>query len=375
MSSYTPGLTVTPRVRHRVRRILPISGDVRVAVGDRVEAEQVIAATELPGDVFPTNVANQIGVAAAELPACMLKAEGDAVAEGEVIARSPGLFGFFKNEFVSRNTGTIESISDVTGQVIVRSASIPVEVKAHLAGEVVNVLPEQGCDIEAEAALIQGIFGIGGEAYGQIKIIAQSPNATLDAAAVPTDAAGKVLVGGARVTREAFDAAVAAKAVAIVCGGIDDADLKAILGYDLGVAVTGTEDVGLTLIVTEGFGDIAMASRTFELFQSHDGASVAVNGTTQIRAGVLRPEILIPLETSSTSAPKDGELIGNLVVDAAVRVIRDPYFGVLGHVTGLPHEPIALGSGSKARVLTVKTNGGDDITVPRANVELIGGLS
>ena len=30
------------------------------------------------------------------------------------------------------------------------------------------------------------------------------------------------------------------------------------LGYDLGVAVTGSEKLGLTLIITEGFGEIAM---------------------------------------------------------------------------------------------------------------------
>lgn len=374
MSSYTPGLTVTPRVRHRVRRLLPIAGDVQVNVGDRVDAQQVVAATELPGDVFPTNVANQIGVPAGDLPGCMLVKEGNTVAEGDILARSHGMFGFFKTEFASRAAGVIESVSEVTGQVLVRASSIPVEVKAYLSGEVIEILPGQGCDIEAEAALIQGIFGIGGEVYGTLQVVATSPDQPFDAISVPNDAAGKVLVGGARITREGFDAAVAAGAVAIVSGGIDDADLKAILGYDLGVAVTGTEQVGLTLIVTEGFGDIAMARRTFELLQSHTGSSVAVNGTTQIRAGVLRPEILIPLAGTGEAA-SDEDLIGDLIVDAAVRVIRDPYFGVLGRVTALPHEPEVLGSGSKARVLNVKTSDGRDITVPRANVELIGGLS
>lgn len=374
MSSYTPGLTVVPRVRHRVRRVLPIAGEVAVGVGDRVEARQVVASTELPGDVYPTNVANQIGVPAAELPRCMLKSVGDAVSVGDVIARSPGLFGLFKTEFASRQEGVVESVSDVTGQVLLRADAIPVEVRAYLSGEVVEVLPNQGVDIEADAALIQGIFGIGGEVFGRLRMVTEDPSTTLQPAAIPEDAEGAVLVGGARLTREAFDAAVTAGASAIVTGGIDDADLKAILGYDLGVAVTGTEQVGLTLIVTEGFGDIAMANRTFELLASHAGADVAVNGTTQIRAGVLRPEIVIPLDASG-SGRSDDDLVGELAIDAAVRVIRDPYFGVLGRVTGLPHEPTVLGSGSKARVLNVRSEDGRDLTVPRANVELIGGTS
>ena len=59
-------------------------------------------------------------------------------------------------------------------------------------------------------------------------------------------------------------------AAALVSGGIDDQDLKEILGYDLGVAVTGSEKIGLTLIVTEGFGEIAMAERTFRLLASRN---------------------------------------------------------------------------------------------------------
>ena len=54
-----------------------------------------------------------------------------------------------------------------------------------------------------------------------------------------------------------------------------------------------------------------------------------------------------------------------------VRVIRDPYFGVLGTVASLPSEPQSLGSESRARVLNVDTGEGETVTVPRANVELI----
>jgi hypothetical protein len=54
-------------------------------------------------------------------------------------------------------------------------------------------------------------------------------------------------------------------------------------------------------------------------------------------------------------------------------VIRDPHFGVIGTVTALPEQPAVLGSGSKARVLEVAAAGGQRLTVPRANVELIDG--
>src|SRR4029077_1433199 len=107
---------------------------------------------------------------------------------------------------------------------------------------------------------------------------------------------GAVVVGGGRVTAEALERAKAAGVSAIVTGGIDDQDLRDFLGYDLGVATTGSETAGLTLIITEGFGEIAMALRTHALLVSRAGSDAAVTGATQIRAGVLRPEILIPWE-------------------------------------------------------------------------------
>ena len=54
-----------------------------------------------------------------------------------------------------------------------------------------------------------------------------------------------------------------------------------------------------------------------------------------------------------------------------MRIIRDPYFGVIGPVGRLPAEPQVLGSGSKARVLEVVASSGEVFIVPRANVELI----
>jgi hypothetical protein len=146
--------------------------------------------------------------------------------------------------------------------------------------------------------------------------------------------------------------------------------LREFLGYDLGVAITGTERLGLTLIVTEGFGDIDMAARTFELLRAHAGRLACINGATQIRAGVIRPEVIIPLDAPGEVAQTGAAAVG-LAVGSPVRVIRLPHFGRLGVVSALPAQPQELASGSKARVLEVDFGGGERAIVPRANVELI----
>jgi transcription antitermination factor NusG len=372
-TAYAPGLTVTSFTRHRVRRILPISGDVRVAVGDLVGARDVVAQTFIPGDITPLNISKLLSLPPEEVPACMLKKEREAVSPGDVLARTKGVFGRFKQDYVSAVSGTVESISGVTGLVIVRGAPVPIEVRAYLTGRVEEVLPGEGCVIESAVALIQGIFGVGGEAFGPLKLACQAHDQELSADLITLDMSGAVVVGGARMTLEAINRARSVGAVAIVSGGLDDADLEKFLGYNLGVAITGSEKLGITVIVTEGFGEIAMAERTFALFAKHEGADSAVNGTTQIRAGVIRPEIVIPLGREATADQRSGVTGSMLRIGAPVRVIRDPYFGVLGTVSALPPEPHVLESGSRARVLEVRFESGHGAIIPRANVEIIEG--
>jgi len=371
--AYTPGLKVTACTVHRARRVLPIHGEVLVKAGQTVQAKDVVAQTFMPGDITPLNMANLLSLPPAEVPECMLKKNGERIKVGESMARSKGIFGMFKSEYKSTVEGTIENVSGTTGQVIIRGEPLAVQVQAYLTGKVVEVLPNEGCIIEAEVSFIQGIFGIGGETHGPIRIACATCDQELSADHIKPEMKDCILVGGARVSDEAIKKAKQVGAAAIITGGIDDQDLKSFLGYDLGVAITGSEKLGLTIIITEGFGEIAMAERTFNLLKSRQGDHAAVNGATQIRAGVMRPEVLIPLtgraESHTAAMPPDGLL----ELGRQVRIIRDPYFGKIGEVAGLPHEQAVLGSGSKARVLEVKFKSGEHVTVPRANVELIEG--
>lgn len=370
--AYTPGLKVSRRIVHRTRRVLPIPGDVLVKVGDTVKAQDIVAQTFMPGDISPINIANILSLPPGDVMDCMLKKEGDRIEIGEPLARTKGIFGFFKTEYKSKVAGTLETVSSTTGQLIIRGEPLPVQVQAFLAGNVVEVIPQQGIVIEAETTFIQGIFGVGGEAHGPIKLACKSHGDELSTDLITPDMKGAVVVGGARMTGAAVRKAIDVGVSAVISGGMDDQDLREILGYDLGVAITGSEDIGLTLIITEGFGEISMAERTFRLLADRQGDDAAVNGATQIRAGVMRPEIVIPLsasEKTEVAEPEHG--VGILDVGSPVRIIRDPYFGRIGTVTGLTAKLTVLESESKARVLDVKVSGGEIVTVPRANVELI----
>jgi len=370
--AYTPGLKVTERHLVEKRRILPLKGEVVVKVGDKVSPEDVVARTHLPGNVVPLNVANKLGIPPEDMELIMTKKVGDAMKEGEQIALKKSFIKFFSSSCEATIDGTIESISKITGQVLQRGHPIPVEVKAYISGEVTEVIPDEGVVVSCYGAFMQGIFGIGGETSGTILVVTPDNHTILTDKLITDDMAGKILIGGSLVTAAALNRAIEAGVRGIVVGGFDDKDLRDFLGYDIGVAITGAEDTTTTLVVTEGFGQISMAGKTFDLLKAHEGQKACINGATQIRAGVIRPEVVIP-SVDGSSATDDVEAVGiqGLVVDSPVRVIRHPYFGRLGHVTDLPSPLQVLESGSKARVLEVELEDGERAVVPRANVEMI----
>ncbi len=369
--AYTPGLRVTDSATLLRERRLPLKGTVMVQAGVVVAPDTIVARTELPGNVQTVNLAGRLSLDPARVAEALSKPVGSAVKKGEVIATGKSLFGMIKNHVESPADGVLESVSHVTGQLILREPPIPVEMSAYVRGTVAEVLPEEGVVVRTQGAFVQGIFGIGGETFGPIEIVASGPDKPLEKSAISSGLRGKIVVGGAFVSYDTVMACRDAGVAAIVVGGFDDRDLRQLLGRDLGVAITGSEELGITLILTEGFGHIRMADRTWALLGNHHGQVAAVSGATQIRAGVMRPEIIIPRDDMGAGA-MESEGSGALEVGSLLRVIRAPHFGRIARAVALPSELMALDSEASVRVVEVEF--ADDSTrsvVPRSNIERI----
>ncbi len=370
-SAYTPGLKIVGKTLVQKDRRLPMIGNVHVKVGDKVTAEQVVASTDLPGNVYPLNIANILGCEPNEIADFLVKKEGDTVEKDTVIAETPGIWGFFKSFVKSPIRGTIESLSTVTGQAILREPPIPVEVLSYVDGTISEIYEGEGVKVDTIASFMQGIFGIGPEVIGELEMVAKSPSDILDKDSIKIEHKNKIIVGGSLVTAEALDRAVEVGVKGVVVGGYDAHDLKEFLGYDLGVAITGTEEKGITLVVTEGFGQINMAQKTFDLLKAAQGKKTSINGATQIRAGVIRPEVIIPLAGQKIEE-KDGSHVGGMNPGSLVRIIRQPNFGAVAKVVKLPEQPTKIPTEAKVRVVTIELlDGGEQLTLPRANVEII----
>tara|TARA_A100001011_G_C14214407_1_gene801365 strand:+ start:180 stop:1307 length:1128 start_codon:yes stop_codon:yes gene_type:complete len=369
--SYTPGLKVLKNTKILKERRLPLKGAVSASVGNKVNPDDIIAKTDLPGNVQMVNVANQLNVDASDVKEVMVSRIGSKVSKDELIAETKGLFGFFKSSVNSPVSGTIESISDLTGQVVIREAPLPVDVDAYIEGVIDDVIEKEGVVIRSQGAFIQGIFGIGGESRGEIKVLTQDRGSEISVEMINAEQKGLILVGGNFISLEAYKKALDCKVAGIVVGGFNYFDLDEILGYTLGVAITGSEDLITSLIVTEGYGKIQMGQQTFDLLKNNVGKLASINGATQIRAGVIRPEIIIPINTSNDDESTiDSNKTGGMTEGSTVRVIRSPNFGRIGMVKELPAELRQMESETMVRIAIVDIDG-KNFEIPRSNLEVV----
>jgi len=248
--AYTPGLKVKRLMTVSKERRLPLLGDILVEEGASVSYDTIVAKTEVPGDPRLVKVTAILGIDQNEVRDFISKKEGDKLENGEVFGSYKAFFGLINRKVTSPIDGEIESVSKLTGQVIIRPEAVPVEVNAYIPGKVVEILPREGVVIATQAAFIQGILGLGGEAHGEIRIVVDSPEDELTAETISEEDKGRILIGGSIITLEGFKRAVEVGVAGLVAGGMNYTDVTEIMGKAIGVAITGHEELGTTLIIT-----------------------------------------------------------------------------------------------------------------------------
>ena len=361
--SYTPGLKILENTRIVKERKLPLKGEIKCSVGDNVKSADIVASTFLPGNIHMVNIANQLNIEPNTIEDFLTVKINQEVSRGDILAENNGIFGFFKSQISSKLSGKISNISKATGQIMISEPDLPIEINAHIDGKIIDVIENEGVLVESHGSLIQGIIGVGGEKIGEIIF---ADNINQDA-----DYLDKIVIVKESIDKNIYDKYLAKGAIGIVSGGFHYESLSEILGYKLGVAITGTESIKTTLIVTEGFGEVSMSDKTYNILKKHEGQIASINGATQIRAGVIRPELIISSDANADNCKDFNE--NDLIIQkgSKVRVIRQPYFGNIGIIKELPTNPVVIESETKARVAEVEFDNGERKLVPRANLEII----
>ena len=359
LASCSPSTFIT-----RTRK-LPIKGEVRVRRGDVVARDTVVATAEIPGSFKTVNAASALGVAPARLSRVLGVAVGTTVKEGDILGETRALFGLIHGRLFSPSDGIIDDISTITGQIVIAEPPTPLNVPAYLEGEVVDVIPESGVEIAADAAVVQGIFGIGGETFGVLRYVDNAQDA--DKSILESDR-GRVLVFPGPISHALLKEMTHKGVSGVVAAAASGPALIQWVGRSLNPAATGNENTGLTVVLTEGFGEMEMAAPMRDILHALDGKRVSLSGVTQVRAGVIRPELLgPPLETDDHIDADNSDV--SVDIGTAIRIVRGRFFGRTGTISAIPPALRRIPSGAMASVFEVTLTDGDTVVVPRANIE------
>lgn len=315
--------------------------------------------------VIEVEIAKKLNVSPFFMKTFMHVQEGQDVTYNEILASVDGIAS---GAIRAPVRGKIERIDAKSGSVIIRRPYSPVNLYGYISGTITDVKPDYGATVETPACYIEGVFGVGKESYGELVMLAKDPAQIIEAEDITPEHADKVLVCGAGISKEALLKAEKNHIRGIIVGGIRNLDIVELFGYEISSGITGHEDKDITIIATEGFGTVSMLPQTYDLLASHEGKMTSINGTTQIRAGVIRPEIIIPIESIDVFVEEEEESMVEPIIGAKVRIISEPYYGSWGVVNKDGTKPMVLENGVKQEVVEVKLSDGEIVYIGENNL-------
>ena len=325
--------------------------------------------------------------------------EGDKVEKGQVIATREE--GHNYTNIFSPVFGTIVNVAPLLGALSIVPDRVSSVVLAHIPGRVLAIRDNREVDLAGYGVVFEGLIGIGGETFGQLASAGNSPQAWRPASGA--NLGGRVVVTG-NVDDTSLRLAAQQGVAAVIAGRAREASLCRFANKELGVIATGDEDIPLVLVLTEGFGAGAISPRTYELLNSFAGQTVSVSGTTHIRAGVIRPRIVVSLpppddlrQVGEAPGPGQAELMPDsgpatvglletpteLAAGLRARILRGPHAGRSGHIVELPVRAQQIATGASVLVAVVQVDASTSdvaagastirVVVPQANLKLEGG--
>ncbi len=348
---------VLPLARIRRERTLRTRGQVLVAIGARVGALDLVARSDTLGHLRPVPLGRYLRVPELLVEQYMRKKAGDEIQARDIIASKPEFFGTLQRVYRAPSAGRIAALHGTW--LALDLAETPFELPALYRGIVVNVMSHLGVVVESVGAVVQGVWGAGGEGYGVLKEMVDSPSAILAADTIDVVSRGAILLAGG-ATEEAIRRAARERVAGLIVGG---------LAPRLRELVTA---LLLPTLVTDGFGECGMSAPIWELLTAHDGEETSIN-TSPAGAGraAARPEVFIPVLAmgGSGAALPAPTLVAQ--VGARVRVITASRGGAIGKIAEVLKAPRLMESGVSAWGAEIALDAGDRVFVPWENLELI----
>jgi hypothetical protein len=302
---------------------LPIGVTKRAQVGELVRAGDIIAAGAMLAGALRVPGARRLGLSPADFARELRVRVGSDVVAKTVLARVGRRFA---RSVTSPIDGRLLHVT-VDGDVYIAPIVDRWTVRATLDG-VIARSDDAVVEVEGEAWCLQGAAAFGPDAIGEIILGVDGPEADLAPTRIDVRLAGRIIVGGARVSAEVITRAHACGVAGLVAGGVPPAGLRVVYGDAVTAAGSPSRDDRPTVLCLMGFGSAVLPPAIFEPFATLGGARASIHtasarlfvfSTADIRrTGTPSPEVAMsddrpvldapaPVDENADAASEEGE--------------------------------------------------------------------
>lgn len=362
----------------RVKRRLAGKGQLDVRIGQEVSPDDRIGHSIYPSGFRNINLAEHLAVTPKEARDLLQRPLGQRIYKGELLAFKKGGVLSAKKIITSPTDGILDSFDEKKGELRIvfypKALDLPaavfgvVEMVDHLKGEVI---------IKTQVTEILSLFGSGKIREGIIKIIGTRGD-LIDKNLITRDCADYILVGGALIYKDAIMGAVETKVRGIITGGINSRDYMAMSGGRLKPGKSLRTDIGVSILVTEGFGSVPIGEDIYEVLKKFNDQFAIIEGNQgalilpSFESGSMdkiKRAALPPLSEDLVEG-RDQVVAIELNLGQVVRVLSQPFLGEQGTVESIDKTLSLLPSQILTYMVTIVTQK-RKIRVPYTNLEII----
>ncbi len=339
-------------------RSLSSAGKILVKTGAVVKPEDVVAEGIIAPGFRSVPIAASLGLSESDAVKFLKVKPGDKVFTQQPIAIRKKLFG--QTIIKSPIEGIVKDYDSQTGFLRIEFLRQREKLTAACWGKVTKVTANQSVEIETQVLRICGIVGTGRAREGQLKVITKPADFLLPNL-ITQDLANSLIFGGAQITRAALAKALSLGVAGIVAGGIGASDFAEAGGGKL-APYWSSSDVGITVVILEGFGLRMIDGEVYGAIEASNGKFAIIDGD--------QAEIILPQAESVVREPAKFPEEKVLKVGDIVKITDPAHLGITGKVTKLADQPQVSKIGLTNYLVEIETFSGK-IVEPYTNLEIL----
>lgn len=371
-------LRVEKDVIVRISRVLPGKGNITAFVNQEVRPSDIIGTSNISSGFRILNLATFLDVVPKEVEKYLKREVGQRIYKGELLAYKPGgIFGG-KKTVVAPTDGILDYLNPETGEMKMTLLPKKIELPSGVFGIVEKVDSQKGViTIIAQVSRVHGMLGTGKLRDGTLELLGKRDQLVVKSMITPSSE-GRIIVGGSLVYKDGISTAVSCGINGIITGGINAKDYKSMAGGRLIFPKKLENDIGISIVVCEGFGSIPIGEDIYEILSPYHNRYVSIDGNRavvelpsfeessllRVRATKLAPVLV------DVNLDEEGSRVSEIKVGLKCRVVGNSYPGEQGKVIAIDVSPTLLSSGIASFLATIETKR-RKIKIPVVNLEVI----